>query len=98
MSSRTEGGCRMEQLAIRGGSKVRTRPFAPHGVMGAAEEEAVCNVVRSQNLFRCGGGERAVERFEEPFGPLHHGVRDDAVDSGTSALQTVLAATEISSG
>src|SRR5438046_1712326 len=88
----------MQELAIRGGNKVRTRPFAPHGVMGAAEAEAVCKVVRSQNLWRFGEGERAVERFEEAFGRLHHGVHAVAVNSGTSALHTALGATEISPG
>lgn len=88
----------LTELAVNGAPPVRTEPFRPHGVLGAAEQEAACAVIRSNNLFRFGGGEHAVERLEAKLAERYAGRHATAMNSGTSALHAALAASGISPG
>src|SRR5215472_13430413 len=92
------------QLAIDGGSPVRTRPlpleFPGIHYMGEEEMEAVTRVLRNRSPFRYYGimppGE--VEQFEREFAD-HLGVPHAlAVSSGTGALHTALAALGVGPG
>ena len=49
----------MPQLALAGGSPVRTAPWPVYPVLGAEEEEAALRVIRSQNLSSQFGNEVA---------------------------------------
>ena len=74
-------------LAVDGGEPVRRGPW-PAAVpeMGAEEEAAVVEVVRSRQLWRHGG--RRVKGFEAAFAALH-GVEAGAVVASTSGTAAV---------
>jgi dTDP-4-amino-4,6-dideoxygalactose transaminase len=83
-------------LALLGGSRVRTRPFATWPVFGHAEEQRLLATLRSGNWGRLDGPE--VEEFERRFAGMHgcrHGI---AVASGTVALRIALLASGIAAG
>ncbi|MDE3256898.1 MAG: DegT/DnrJ/EryC1/StrS family aminotransferase [Gemmatimonadota bacterium] len=72
----------MEELAIDGGKKVRTRPFPARAPFGQREEELLLDAVRSQNLFGKSG--RYVKEFEASFSDFY-GVRYAQSSTGGSA-------------
>ena len=82
-----------ERLAIDGGNAARTRPDPPMypggNLIGAEEEAAVLDVLRSKRLFRYYGpqaGPSKVDEFEKAFA-AHMGVPYAvAVSSGTGSL------------
>ena len=82
-----------ERLAIDGGDAARTRPDPPMypggNLVGAEEEAAVLDVLRSKRLFRYYGpqpGPSKVEEFEQAFA-AHMGVPYAvALSSGTGSL------------
>ncbi len=85
-----------EELAIRGGPKVRDRPYPPWPALGDDDVTAVADVLRSGRLTQLSGG--AVGAFEEAFAAWH-GVRHCvATSSGTTAIHTALAALDIGPG
>lgn len=94
-----------EQLALDGGTPARRRPNPPMypggNVIGAEEEQAVLDVIRSKRLFRYYGpnqGESKVERLEQAFA-AHMGARKAlAVSSGTGALICGLTALGVGPG
>src|SRR5689334_19400363 len=94
-----------ERLAIDGGSPARRRPDPPMypggNVIGAEEEQAVLEVLRSKRLFRYYGpqpGPSKVAELEEAFA-AHMGARKAlAVTSGTAALMCGLAGIGIGPG
>ena len=52
----------MPKLAIRGGTPVRQKPFAPWPVFGAREERALCDVLRSRNWGGVGFANKSTVR------------------------------------
>tara|TARA_R110002020_G_scaffold233050_25_gene444815 strand:+ start:1089 stop:2387 length:1299 start_codon:yes stop_codon:yes gene_type:complete len=91
-------------LAIDGGSPVRTRPL-PWELPGAhwiGEEELdlVSRVVRSQSPFRFYGPDpqKMVETLEREWCETHGHAHALAVSSGTAALSIALAALEVGPG
>jgi dTDP-4-amino-4,6-dideoxygalactose transaminase len=80
-------------LAILGGTRVRTRPFATWPVFGQAEERRLLATLRSGNWGRLDGPE--VAEFEHRFAEMHgcrHGI---AVANGTVSLRVALLAANI---
>lgn len=80
-------------LAILGGTRVRTRPFATWPVFGQAEERRLLATLRSGNWGRLDGPE--VAEFEHRFAEMHgcrHGI---AVANGTVSLRVALLAADI---
>lgn len=89
------------QLALLGGTPVRSRPFPPYPIIGDREKQAVMRVLESGTLsgfhanFLGGPHVRAFEReFADYFG-ARHGI---AVNSGTAALHVALAAAGVGPG
>ncbi len=83
-------------LALFGGSRVRSRPFATWPVFGQAEERRLLATLRSGNWGRLDGPE--VEEFERRFADMHgcsHGI---AVANGTVSLRIALLASGIAAG
>lgn len=86
----------MSQLALRGGTPVRTKPFPRWPIYGAEEEEALLRTVRSGKWWRVEGNE--VESFERAFAEMHDAKHGIAVTSGTTALRLALLAAGIRGG
>jgi len=93
-----------EQLAIQGGTPVRTKPlpleFPGMHFVDDKEVEAVSRVLRSRSLFRYYGidmqGE--VDAFEKEFAEFIGVKYALAVTSGSAALQTALSALGVGPG
>jgi dTDP-4-amino-4,6-dideoxygalactose transaminase len=85
-----------EQLAIQGGTPVRTKPFPSWPVYGAAEEEAVRRVLHS-GQWGCLGGEE-VREFETEFARYQGAAHGIATTNGTAALRVALLAAGIQAG
>lgn len=83
-------------LALLGGSRVRTRPFASWPVFGQAEERRLLATLRSGNWGRLDGPE--VEEFERRFAGMHGCSYGIAVANGTVALHVALLASGIAAG
>jgi dTDP-4-amino-4,6-dideoxygalactose transaminase len=84
------------QLALFGGTPVRTRPFTAWPIFGAPEEERLLRALRSGHWGRLDGAEVSV--FEQRFAAMHgcrHGI---AVVNGTVALRVALLAAGIEAG
>ena len=77
-----------ERLAIDGGTPVRTAPFGPGHDFGDEDIAALSEVIRSGNLSRGSW----TDRFQEEFAARHGVKYAVAVNSGTSALHTCVAA------
>ncbi len=86
----------IEQLAIHGGTPVRTSPFPPWPVLGEEDTRAAAEVLRSGHLTSLTGGK--VAEFEAAFG-RYHGVKHVlASSSGTTAIHLALAAAGVGPG
>lgn len=95
----------MEKLAIHGGKPVRTKPFVPYNSLGAREEEAVAEVIRSGVLsdfigadgpFFLGG--RKVRELEDLWA-AHCGTKYAvAMNSATSVITAALGAFGVGPG
>ena len=81
----------VEKLAIDGGRPLRTRPFGPQWVFGEGDKRQLVEVI--ENAQAHGWRNRIkVEAFEKAFAEKH-GVRHaKAVNTGTSACHTAIAA------
>lgn len=93
----------MDRLAIDGGTPVRRAPFdTAHGAayLGAEEEAAVLEVLRSQSLFRYYGPQhlKKVEAFERRLAGALGVVHAVGVSSGTAALQAGLVGLGVQDG
>src|SRR5258706_4650262 len=83
----------MSDLAIRGGSPVRTRPFPAWPEYDVREEQALLGVLRSHHwssaplYFREDLTRSEVYCFEREFAAYHGVRRAIATGSGTDALQ-----------
>lgn len=87
----------MATLAIKGGTRVRTKPFSSWPVFGKEEEEAILEVVRSGAWGRVSGGKKN-EEFEERFA-RYQGVRYAVTCvNGTAALEIALRAMGVGPG
>ena len=80
----------MSELAIRGGTPVRTTPFPPRRPFGDREVELATQAIRSQSLFGPGGA--MVAEFERKFAGLYGVEHAVSSTSGTSAIHVALAA------
>src|SRR6266542_1104286 len=96
-------GVKQAQLAIGGGTPVRTAPM-PHdrgaALIGEAEKQAVLDVLESRVLFRYGYAEsrHAVEQFEAKLRAQVGAEYAVGVSSGTAALRVGLAALDVGPG
>lgn len=81
----------MAKLAINGGEKVRTRPWAAWPVWDEREIEALEEVVRSGHWGRLYDNSK-VEEFEKAFAAYQDAGFGIAVTSGTAALAVALKA------
>ena len=95
-----------EKLALYGGQPARPTawPNTYPGALsiGAEEEQAVLEVIRSQNLFRYYGAAtpslNKVKSFEQAFAAYAGAKHALGVTSGTAALMTALAAAGVGPG
>jgi 8-amino-3,8-dideoxy-alpha-D-manno-octulosonate transaminase len=92
-----------EELAINGGSPVRTRPLNTAKGMGYLDEEeirAATEVLRSRSLFRYYGPDllRRVEAFEHALEAMVGAKYAIGVSSGTAALQCGLVGLRVQAG
>ena len=81
-------------LAVCGGTPVRSSAFPPWPVVGPEDEAAVLGVLRSGRWFL---GDRVAE-VERVFPEFHHARHGCAVSSGTTALQVALEAAGVGVG
>lgn len=77
-----------EQLAINGGSPVRTLPFGPSHYFGEEDIEALIQVIHSGNVSKG----PLVRQFEDAFAARHGIAHVGTVTSGTAAMHTCVAA------
>ncbi len=78
----------MKQLAIDGGTPLRTEPFPPRTPFGDEEVELVTRAIRSQNLFGPSG--EMVPEFERGFAELYGVKHAVASSSGTAAIHVAI--------
>jgi dTDP-4-amino-4,6-dideoxygalactose transaminase len=88
----------MPKLAIRGGSPVRKKPFAPWPVFGAAEERALLGVLRSRNWGGFPFPNQHAGSFAKSFAGMHGARHGLAVANGTIAIEIALMAAGIQPG
>ena len=84
----------MAQLAICGGSPVRTKPFTAWPIFSKDDEQALIDVLHSERWFM---GDRK-EAFEKAFAQYQEAEFGVAVNSGTTALQIALEAAGVGLG
>ncbi|NLE61148.1 MAG: DegT/DnrJ/EryC1/StrS family aminotransferase [Planctomycetes bacterium] len=84
------------QLAIHGGTPVRTKPFPAWPVYGGPEEQAVMRAIRSGKWGKLDGSE--VATFERDFARYQGAKHGLAVVNGTVSLQIALMAAGIQAG
>ncbi|MEM1506892.1 MAG: DegT/DnrJ/EryC1/StrS family aminotransferase [Candidatus Bathyarchaeia archaeon] len=80
----------MEELAINGGPKTRTRPLPSRRDVGAEELKELIDVIWSGQLNRVGGTKVAV--FEKEFAALYGVEHAIASTSGTASIHVALGA------
>lgn len=95
----------MSELALLGGTAVRTTPFPAYKTIGEEEENAVNEVMKSGILSRFLGtwhddfyGGPMVQKFEQAWAEKHSSKYAIAVNSATSGLYAALGATGIGPG
>ena len=81
-----------ERLALDGGTPVRTRPFGPTHDYGEEEIAALTEVIQAGRETGNLGGGGKVKQFEREFAARHGVEYAIAVNSGTSAVHTCVAA------
>ena len=84
-------------LAVLGGPRVRSEPFPSWPRIGAVEEQALADVLRSGQWFRGTSG-RFARAFEEEYAKLTGARHCLATANGTSALFTSLQAVGAGAG
>ena len=85
-----------EELAINGGPKTRMTPFPPWPALGAEDGAAASEALRSGQLTQLTGA--YVRDFERRFAEWHDIDYCVATSSGTTAIQTALAALGVGPG
>ena len=78
----------MEELAVNGGTPIRTQPFPPRQPFGHREEQLLVEALRSQNLFGKEGTK--VKQLEQDFAELFKVEYAQASTSGTAAIHTAV--------
>ena len=76
----------MEELAVNGGTPIRTQPFPPREPFGHREEQLLVEALRSQNLFGKEGTK--VRQLEQEFAEFFKVEYAQASTSGTAAIHT----------
>ena len=84
------------QLAILGGSPVRTKPFPAWPIWDRTAEESVLSILRSGQWWR--GSGKTVSEFEEKYARLMGAKRCVCTVNGTNALLTALHVLDIGVG
>jgi dTDP-4-amino-4,6-dideoxygalactose transaminase len=79
-----------EQLALEGGTPVRTEPLPQRRPFGDKEIELAAQAIRSQNLFRWGG--TFVAQLEARFAKFYGAPGAAACTSGTASLHLAVGA------
>ena len=94
-----------QELALLGGSKVRTTPFPPHPIITDREKKAVLQVLEEGSLstFIAAPGEHflggaRIRRFENEFAEYHGARYAVAFNSGTAALHAAVAGVGVQPG
>ncbi|MEW6239056.1 MAG: DegT/DnrJ/EryC1/StrS family aminotransferase [Candidatus Omnitrophota bacterium] len=85
----------MAQLAIKGGTPVRTEPFPPWPVYGEPEKEALIRTLESREW---GIGSPAIKEFEEQFAAFCGAKYAAACTNGTEAISIALQAMGVGPG
>jgi len=95
----------MKKLAIKGGSKVRTKPFPKHPMIGQEEKKQVLEVLETGNLstFIASPGEgflggEKIREFEEKFSKKIGTNYAVAFNSATSALHAAVVSVGVKPG
>jgi dTDP-4-amino-4,6-dideoxygalactose transaminase len=86
----------MQELAIHGGKKTRTRPFPNKKDVGIEELKEVAEVIWSGQLNRVGGTK--VSNFEKEFAKLYGVEYAVASTSGTASIHVALGALNLDPG
>lgn len=86
----------MEKLALYGGDKVKTSPYATGKRFGKEELQQVAEALEQNSLFYFGGNK--VRQFCEKFSTLYGVNHCVATSSGTAAIHTALGALGITEG
>jgi dTDP-4-amino-4,6-dideoxygalactose transaminase len=86
----------MEQLAIKGGVKVRTKPWPKRAPFGDEEVKLVTEAIRSQNLFAWDG--HFVRDFEKEFAALYGAKYAVGCTSGTASIHLAVGALDPNPG
>jgi len=87
----------MSELAILGGTPVRTEPFHAWPVFGQEEIDAAARAIRSGKWGHGTGGDE-VPGFEREYAAFHGAKYGVAVHTGTSAIRAAVAALGVSMG
>ena len=80
----------MPELAINGGTPIRTEPFPSRKPFGKEEEDLLLEALRSQNLFGKSG--TFVPRFEKAFAKFYGVKYAQSCTSGTAAIHLAVGA------
>lgn len=86
----------MGNLAINGGSAVRTAPFPAWPVWDESERAELSDVLERGRWWATEGS--AVPRFEAAFGAFHGANECAAVTNGTHAIEVALMAADVGAG
>lgn len=86
----------MKELAIHGGTPVRTKPFPEWPVFGELEERLILEVVRSGKWG--GTGRIKLQELEDAFASFHQAKHGICVVNGTIAISIALKAAGIGPG
>jgi len=86
----------MEQLAMNGGAKVRTKPWPERAPFGEEEIALVTQAIRSQNLFAWDG--HFVRDFEKEFAALYGAKYAVGCTSGTASIHLAVGALDPNPG
>jgi 3-amino-5-hydroxybenzoate synthase len=86
----------MSQLALLGGSAVKTKPFPAWPHYDQRERQALTEVLESRLWWRTDG--TRVTQFEQDFAAFHNAKYGIAITNGTHALEVALAALGVGPG
>jgi len=86
----------MSQLALLGGTAVKSKPFPPWPHYDQHEQQALTEVLESRQWWRTDG--TRVAQFEQDFADFHGAKHGLAITNGTHALEVALAALGVGPG
>jgi dTDP-4-amino-4,6-dideoxygalactose transaminase len=88
----------MAKLALKGGSKVREKPFAPWPVYDERDKEALLRVLESREWGGYPEPNTEAAKFAESFAKYHGAKHGICAANGTLTLQACLLAMDIKAG